>query len=127
MIPKRKILTVDDSKTVRMIVRKTFREQPYEIVEAENGVQGLEVARKEQPDLIFLDITMPLMDGVEMLTRLKSDPRLKEIPVTMLTAEGGQAHVGSVMQLGASAYILKPFKPAELVATATRFLGGPGG
>ena len=68
-----KVLTVDDSKTIRMIVKKAF--QPYNCVvfEAENGVEGLAAATKEKPGLIILDITMPVMTGIEMLDRLKGD------------------------------------------------------
>ena len=66
-----KILTVDDSKTVRIIVKKAFKPYDVEIIEAANGVEGLAVAAKESPDLILLDVTMPVMDGVEMLTKLK--------------------------------------------------------
>ena len=69
-----KVLTVDDSKTVRIIVKKAFKPFDCEIFEAANGVEGLAVAAKENPDLILLDVTMPVMDGVEMLTKLKSDP-----------------------------------------------------
>src|SRR5690606_29604241 len=85
-----KVLTVDDSKTVRIIVKKAFKSYDCEIIEAANGVEGLAAAAKEQPDVILLDITMPVMDGVEMLTKLKADPATKAIPVVMLTAEGGR-------------------------------------
>ena len=83
-----RILTVDDSKTVRCIVRKAFKTFDCDILEASNGVEGLAIASKETPDVILLDVTMPVMDGVEMLTKLKADPQLKAIPVIMLTAEG---------------------------------------
>ena len=66
---RNKILTVDDSKTVRIIVRKTFKSYDCEILEAGNGVEGLALAAKSMPDLILLDVTMPVMDGVEMLTK----------------------------------------------------------
>ncbi len=95
-----KILTVDDSKTVRIIVRKAFKGYDCDILEAGNGVEGLALAAKESPDLILLDVTMPVMDGVEMLTKLKSDPALKAIPVMMLTAEGGRDHVRNIAKIG---------------------------
>lgn len=72
-----KILTVDDSKAVRIIVKRSFKEYDCEIVEAANGVEGLAAAAKEKPDLILLDVTMPVMDGVEMLAKLKSDFRIR--------------------------------------------------
>ena len=112
---RNKILTVDDSKTVRIIVRKAFKSYDCEILEASNGVEGLAVAGKEMPDLILLDITMPVMDGVEMLTRLKSDPQLKGIPVMMLTAEGGKDNVLRIAKIGIRDYIVKPFKEELLI------------
>jgi two-component system cell cycle response regulator len=117
-----KILTVDDSKTVRLVVRKAFKAYQCEIVEAGDGVEGLSVASKESPDLILLDVTMPVMDGVEMLTRLKSDVALKAIPVIMLTAEGGRDHVLKVAKLGVRDYIVKPFKEELLVEKAGRIV-----
>ena len=113
---RNKILTVDDSKTVRIIVRKAFKSYDCEILEAANGVEGLAVAAKEMPDLILLDVTMPVMDGVEMLTKLKSDPQLRGIPVMMLTAEGGKDNVLKIAKLGIRDYIVKPFALEELVA-----------
>jgi DNA-binding response OmpR family regulator len=110
-----KVLTVDDSKTIRMIVRKAF--QPYDcaVVEAENGVEGLAAAARERPNLIVLDITMPVMNGVEMLERLKAEADLKEIPVIMLTAESGKDNVVNILKKGIKDYMVKPFKGEELI------------
>jgi two-component system cell cycle response regulator len=119
---RNKILTVDDSKTVRIIVRKAFKGYDCEILEAANGVEGLSVAAKDGPDLILLDITMPVMDGVEMLTKLKSDPITKGIPVIMLTAEGGREHVLKIAKIGVRDYIVKPFKEEVLVEKAQRII-----
>jgi len=117
-----KILTVDDSKTVRIIVRKAFKAFDCEILEAGNGVEGLAVAAKENPDLILLDVTMPVMDGVEMLTKLKADPALKAIPVMMLTAEGGRDHVLKIAKIGVRDYLVKPFKEEVLIEKAGRVI-----
>jgi two-component system cell cycle response regulator len=117
-----KILTVDDSKTVRIIVKKAFKTFDCEILEAANGVEGLASASKENPDLILLDITMPVMDGVEMLTKLKSDPALKGIPVIMLTAEGGRDNVLKIAKIGVRDYIVKPFKEDVLVEKCGRII-----
>lgn len=119
---RNKILTVDDSKTVRIIVKKAFKGYDCEILEAANGVEGLAVAAKDGPDLILLDITMPVMDGVEMLTKLKSDPITKGIPVIMLTAEGGREHVLKIAKIGVRDYIVKPFKEDVLVEKAQRII-----
>src|SRR5258708_2374386 len=117
-----KILTVDDSKTVRIIVRKAFKSYDCEILEAANGVEGLAVAAKESPNLILLDVTMPVMDGVEMLTKLKSDPALKAIPVIMLTAEGGRDNVMKIAKIGVRDYLVKPFKEEVLVEKCGRIV-----
>src|SRR5271170_7397034 len=112
---RHKILTVDDSKTVRIIVRKAFKGFDCDIFEAANGVEGLALAAKEMPDLILLDVTMPVMDGVEMLTKLKADVALKAIPVMMLTAEGGRDNVLKIAKIGVRDYIVKPFKEDALM------------
>jgi len=117
-----KILTVDDSKTVRIIVRKAFKSYDCDILEAGNGVEGLAVAAKDMPDLILLDITMPVMDGVEMLTKLKADPQLKSIPVIMLTAEGGRDNVLKIAKIGVRDYLVKPFKEEALIEKAGRVI-----
>lgn len=119
---RKKILTVDDSKTVRIIVRKTFKNYDCEILEAGNGVEGLALAAKAMPDLILLDVTMPVMDGVEMLTKLKADPQLKSIPVMMLTAEGGRDHVLKIAKIGVRDYIVKPFEEDLLIEKAGRII-----
>jgi len=110
-----KVLAVDDSKTIRMIVKKAFKAYDCEVLEAENGKDALETASKEKPDLIVLDITMPVMTGPEMLEELKKDPDLKEIPVIMLTAESGKENVLEILKMGVKDYIVKPFKGAQLI------------
>lgn len=117
-----KILTVDDSKTVRIIVRKAFRAFDCEIIEASNGAEGLTVAAKESPHLILLDVTMPVMDGVEMLNQLKASPALKGIPVIMLTAEGGRDNVLKIAKIGVRDYLVKPFKEEVLVEKVRRVI-----
>ena len=117
-----KILTVDDSKTVRIIVKKAFKSYDCEILEAANGVEGLALAAKENPDLILLDVTMPVMDGIEMLTKIKSDPALKSIPIMMLTAEGGRDNVLKIAKIGVRDYIVKPFKEDVLIEKSGRII-----
>ena len=117
-----KILTTDDSKAVRMIVRKAFRNYDVDILEASNGVEGLAVASKEGPDIILLDVTMPVMDGVEMLTKLKADALLKPTPVVMLTAEAGKENVMKIAKIGIRDYIVKPFKEEVLIEKVGRII-----
>lgn len=115
-----KILTIDDSKTIRLIVTKAFKAFDCMILEAANGVVGLAVASREKPDLILLDYTMPMMDGFEVLARLRSDPDLKATPVIMLTAEAGRETVIKIAKLSVRDYLIKPFKEELLVERVGR-------
>jgi DNA-binding response OmpR family regulator len=117
-----KVLAVDDSRTIRMIVKKAFQQYDCDIIEAENGMEGLALAAKVKPDLIILDITMPVMTGIEMLGKLKEDAELKAIPVIMLTAESGKDNVMSIVKMGVRDYIVKPFKGDQLIERARHII-----
>lgn len=117
-----RILTVDDSKTIRLIVGKAFKPYDCDVAEASNGVEGLAVAAREKPDIIILDLTMPIMDGAEMLGKLKSNPELKSIPVIMLTAEAGRENVLRIAKLGVRDYVIKPFKEEALIDRVGRVI-----
>lgn len=118
----KKILTIDDSKMVRMIVTNTF--QPYDctIVGAADGAEGVEVALREKPDLIFLDITMPVLNGIETLTKIRQTPEIAQTPVVMLTAESDGERLGMADQLKVSGYISKPFKAEQLIALTKKIV-----
>ncbi len=118
-----RVLTVDDSKTVRMIVKKALKRYDCDLLEASNGVEGLALSFEKNPDLILLDVTMPVMDGVEMLTKLKSDAALKIIPVIMLTAEIGRDHLLKIARIGVRDYIVKPFNEELLIEKCSRVIG----
>ena len=117
-----KILTVDDSKTIRMIVARAFKTFACEILEASDGVEGLAIVSREKPDIILLDYTMPVMDGFEMLNKLKADPESKGIPVVMLTAEAGRENVLKIARLGVRDYLVKPFKEDLVVERVGRII-----
>jgi DNA-binding response OmpR family regulator len=117
-----KVLTVDDSRTIRLIVKKAFEFYNCELFEAENGEQGITRAAELQPDLIVLDITMPVMNGIQMLTLLKKDEKLKNIPVIMLSAESGKEHVMKIVKMGVTDYIVKPFKGDQLIDRARKII-----
>jgi two-component system cell cycle response regulator len=101
-------------------VGKAFRTYDVQMFEATNGEEGLAAAAREKPDLIILDVTMPVMDGVTMLTKLKEEPELKTIPVIMLTAESGRENVLQIAKLGVRDYLVKPFKEDQLIEKAGR-------
>ena len=106
------ILTVDDSRAVRTIVGKQVKELGFEVLEAEDGVQGLEQLAQAQVDLVLLDVTMPNMDGPTMLQKMREGGN--GTPVIMLTSESKRSIVAGAMKVGISDYILTPFKPEEL-------------
>ncbi len=110
-----KVLTVDDSRTIRRIVGRAFKPYDCEVHEAENGVEGLALACKIIPDLIILDITMPVMTGNEMLERVKQEDSIKDVPVIMLTAESGKENVTNILKMGVRDYMVKPFKDVQLI------------
>ena len=105
----KKVLTIDDAKTVRMIVTKNLSPFGIEIVEAENGEIGIAKAKETVPDLILLDYNMPVMDGHQTLLALKDDPSTSPIPVIMLTTETVQDTVLKLIKLGLKDFIAKPF------------------
>jgi two-component system cell cycle response regulator len=117
-----KILVVDDSKVFRMLVARAFK--PYEctVLEAENGALALDIAKRERPEAVLLDYNMPVMNGFEMLTRLRSDPELKATPVIMLTTLSGRDTVVKIAKLGVRDYIVKPFKDELLVERMGRIV-----
>jgi len=114
------VLTVDDSRAVRMLVSKNAREMGLEVEEAEDGVQGLAKLEVAKFDLIVLDVTMPELDGPGMLAKLRE--RGDTTPVLMLTSESKRSIVASLMKLNIEGYILKPFKPDELKAKIAKAL-----
>jgi two-component system cell cycle response regulator len=120
MIPK--ILTVDDSKTIRIILARLFRPFACELHEAGNGEEALAVAGREKPNLIILDYNMPVMDGVTMLRLLREDEDLKKTPVIMLTADSSSEIISTVARLGVRDYITKPFNEDQLLAKASRLI-----
>ena len=117
-----KILTVDDSKTIRMLLARLFGKYHCEIFEAENGSEGLNVASTEKPDLIIIDYNMPVMDGITMLRQLRENEELKKTPVIMLTGDTSLEILTSVSLLGLSECVSKPFSDGQLLAKVSRFL-----
>jgi len=120
MMPK--ILSIDDSRTIRLLLARLFRPFACELVEAANGEEGLAVAEREKPDLIILDYNMPVMDGITMLRKLREDAGLKGTPVLMLTADSGLQSLATVARLGVRDYVIKPFQEQELLAKAGRII-----
>ena len=117
-----KILTVDDSKMVRMIVTRAFAPYGCEIFEASNGADALTAAMANLPDLIFLDVTMGDMNGLVVLEQLRAIPEFAQTPVIMLTAESGKTTLERADKLKVAGYVSKPFKGEQLLALAAQFI-----
>lgn len=111
-----KILIVDDEPDLVSTVEYRLKFADCEVVTASNGEEGLEQARAEKPDLILLDTNMPVMNGHEMLERLRADAALKHIPVLMLTARCEPQDIAAASAHGVTDYVTKPFDFAELMA-----------
>ncbi|MGO8678579.1 MAG: response regulator [Limisphaerales bacterium] len=119
---ERKILTVDDDMVTRLIVSTAFRGFACKIIEAGDGVEGLALADVELPDLILLDNEMPVMDGMEMLTRLKANAATRKIPVLMLTGNSRRETVTRIARMGVRDYVVKPFTAEQIVTRVRRIV-----
>ena len=110
-----KYLIVDDFSTMRRIVRGLLKEMGCtNAEEAEDGAAALSLLKSQPFDFVVCDINMPNMDGLELLSKLKADANLKDVPVIMITTEGGQAKVLEAVNLGAAGYVRKPFTAEQI-------------
>ncbi len=116
------VLLVDDNEDCRIIYGSTLRHAGYTVRTADDGLECLQSAEAEQPDLILLDIGMPRMDGMEALQRLKSSPRTKGIPVIAVSARVNKDQHLTVLGAGFSEVLLKPITPGDILASVQRHL-----
>ena len=121
-----KILIVDDEAHIRMLIEQTLEELEDEGVEfltAENGEIALEIIQEENPQLVFLDVMMPKMNGMEVCRRVKKDLGLENIFIVLLTAKGQETDRQKGLDVGADLYMTKPFDPEVLLERARQVLG----
>ena len=114
------VLTVDDSRTMRDMLMLALKDAGYRVVQAEDGVHGLEVLQSERPDIVITDINMPRMDGFGFIEGMRADPDHKATPVLVLTTESDAAKKQRAREAGATGWIVKPFDPAKLVDAVRR-------
>ena len=114
------VLAVDDSRTIRDMLKLALSEAGITLHLAEDGVHGLEVLRAENPDIVITDINMPRMDGFGFIEGMRADPNHKATPVLVLTTESGAAKKQRAREAGATGWIVKPFDPAKLVDAVRR-------
>jgi two-component system chemotaxis response regulator CheY len=114
------ILTVDDSRTMRDMLRLALVDAGFNVLQAEDGVHGLEVLQGEMPDVIVTDINMPRMDGYGFIEGVRADARCRTIPILVLTTESSPEKKMRARDAGATGWIVKPFNPEKLVEAIRR-------
>ena len=123
MRAEKRILVVDDEAYVVRSLHFVLERAGYTVLEARDGQGALEAARRERPDLIFLDILLPQVDGIEVCRAVKSSEELRSIPVIMLTAKSQEIDREEAFAAGADEYMTKPFSPSRAVERVDAFLG----
>lgn len=121
----KKVMLVDDAKTV-LVLEKIILGSGYEYIDCRNALEAYDQAKQQKPDIILMDINMPVLDGIGGLKLLKGDPLTQGIPVIMVTTRGEHANLELCKQLGCSEFVVKPFDRVGLQATVKKFLE-PGG
>jgi two-component system cell cycle response regulator DivK len=116
------ILIVEDQEDNRAIIRDLLSTAGYTLIEAVDGEQGVKLARSERPDLILMDIQLPVMDGYEATRRIKSIAELKSIPIIAVTSYALTGDEGKTSAAGCDGYVAKPFSPSALLAKVREFL-----
>lgn len=116
------IMTVEDSRSTRRIIVDTLLSENHEVIEAENGAEGLKKSVGKTIDLIITDINMPEIDGIEMTRQLRAGVEHKFTPIVMLTTESADGKKNAGKEAGATAWIIKPFDPDKLLAVVNKIL-----
>ncbi len=123
---EKKILIVDDEAHIRMLIEQTLEEledEGVEFLSAENGEQALELIEAEKPQLVFLDVMMPKLNGMEVCRRVKQELLLDKVFIVLLTAKGQELDRMKGQEVGADVYMTKPFDPEMILAKAREVLG----
>ena len=118
----KKILIVDDEQDILDMIKLKLEAEGFDVVEASNGIDGLAAVQKEKPDLVLLDIMMPELNGYQVCRELKSNEKLKNIPVVMLTAKAQESDKFWGLETGADDYVTKPFEFSSLIQTIKKHL-----
>lgn len=120
--PSRKVLIVDDEPNIVTALEFLFRRSGYDVRLAANGAEALEQVDAYRPDVVLLDVMMPVKSGYEVCQKMRERPELAPIRIVMLSAKGSEAEINKGLSLGADLYVTKPFSTQELVATIDRML-----
>ena len=119
---KKVILIIEDEADVRNFAKRVLELEDYQVLEAEDGHEGLRIARERHPALILLDLILPTCDGWSVLSQMKSEPELSAIPVIILTASAGVSQQNRALANGVADYVIKPLSAATLRETVTHVL-----
>jgi CheY-like chemotaxis protein len=122
-VSRKKILLVDDSETVLMMERMILGKATYDLVVAGDGLEAVEKARTEKPDLILMDLVMPHLDGFGATKAIRDDPSTRDIPIVMVTTKSEAARVEEAMTLGCRDYTTKPIHGPDLLAKIRALIG----
>ena len=122
---KKRVLAVDDNADIRDFIAFVLRRENYVVSTAPDGISGLEIIKETKPDLIILDVVMPEFSGYDVLEAVRSDKssKIRDIPVLMITSKSSTDDIDQALELGATSYIVKPFRPAKLVTQVKALLG----
>jgi len=118
------VLVVDDEQPIVDLVRYTLEDEQVQVIVAQDGIRALEVARAELPDLIFLDVQMPRLNGFEVCRRLRQEPGMEKTKIVMLTVASQEADRAQGQAAGADDYLTKPFSPLKLLSLVQALLPG---
>jgi len=118
----KKILIVDEDTGIMVALKFLLEQNGYDTLIAFSGEDAMEVVERHHPDLILLDVLLPVVDGFEVCQRVRENPDFKDIRIVLVTALGGEAHVVKGLDLGADAYVVKPFSNAALMAKVRELL-----
>jgi len=123
----KRVLILDDSRTIRTSVKYTLQKSGYDVLLAENGVEGLKVLKEnssmsDRPQMIITDINMPKMNGIEFIKEVKKDRQFKFIPILVLTTESQAEMKNKGKEAGAAGWLVKPFSPEQLTGVVKRFV-----
>lgn len=121
----KRILMVEDTEDNRQIIRDLMEAVGYELLEAHDGAAGVAMAVEHKPDLILMDIQLPVMDGYETTRRIKADPGCSRIPIIAVTSHALSGDEAKTRAAGCDAYVAKPFSPRELLGKINALLAGP--
>jgi len=123
----KRILVVEDQEDNRRIIRDLLASVGYELIEATDGEAGVRLAESERPDLILMDIQLPVLDGHEATRRIKQNPELRHIPIIVVTSYALSGDDQKAMAAGSDGYVAKPFSPRQLLAMIRKFFPEDGG